>query len=479
MIQWWSQLIERGRLRWFLLAVDVVLIHLAFFTAWWLRYKAELGGVVEFPFYTPYIRYLPTAIVLMLLMLLNLNFEGLYRTRRNVTWFDEVYGIVNATTTSVLLVVVFFFFYQYYAFSRLVYAYVAALLVLYLSLARLLLRAWTGWLRARGVGVTRVLIVGGSELGRTMMRHIVAQPELGYQVVGFVADEPEQQQDIGRFRALGSTSDIPRLVTEHTVDKVIITLPWQQQRQILHIMEQCEQQAVQFRIVPDLFQLSLTRVSFDEIKGVPLLGMTEPALQGVNFALKRIVDVVLTTLALVAMSPILLLVALAIRLESSGPIIFKQVRIGRGGKPFEVYKFRSMRVGAEKEVARLAAANEATGPLFKIRNDPRVTRVGRFIRKTSLDEFPQLWNVLKGDMSLIGPRPALPSEVAQYQEWHRKRLDAAPGLTGLWQVSGRSDVTFDEMMMLDIYYTEQWSPMLDTMILLKTIPTVLFQRGAY
>jgi lipopolysaccharide/colanic/teichoic acid biosynthesis glycosyltransferase len=166
-------------------------------------------------------------------------------------------------------------------------------------------------------------------------------------------------------------------------------------------------------------------------------------------------------------------------LESAGPVIFKQIRVGRAGQLFPCYKFRSMRAGAENEVAQLAERNEADGPLFKIRDDPRVTRVGKFIRKTSLDELPQLWNVIKGDMSLIGPRPALPHEVAQYQEWHRKRLDAAPGLTGLWQVSGRSDVTFDEMVLLDIYYAEQWSPMLDTLILLKTVPTVLFQRGAY
>ncbi|MGH2543603.1 MAG: sugar transferase, partial [Ardenticatenaceae bacterium] len=260
---------------------------------------------------------------------------------------------------------------------------------------------------------------------------------------------------------------------------VILTLPWQYQRKIMHILEQCEQQAVQSRIVPDLFQLSLTRVTLDEIKGVPLIAMQEPVLKGANLALKRFVDIAISSVALLIFSPIVLLTTVAIKLDSPGPILYRQERIGRGGRPFTIYKFRSMRVGADEELARLATLNEADGPLFKIRNDPRVTRVGRIIRKLSIDELPQLFNVLKGDMSLIGPRPALPQEVAQYEEWHHKRLEAAPGLTGLWQVSGRSDVTFDEMMLLDIYYTEQWSPMLDTMILLKTIPTVLFQRGAY
>jgi exopolysaccharide biosynthesis polyprenyl glycosylphosphotransferase len=479
MTSWWQQLIEQGRLPRLLTVVDVLLVNLAFFTAWWARYQLGLGGVVEPRFYAPYTQYLPTALALTLLMLANLNMEGLYRNRRGATWFDQLYSVVNATTTSILLIVVFFFFYRPGAYSRLIFAYAAALIVVYLAFARLALRWWLGWLRTKGVGITRTLIVGAGETGRTLMRHIVAQPGLGYQVIGFVDDEPENQHDIGRFPALGGTADIPALARKQRVDTVIITLPWQHQRKIMMVLEQCERQKIKTRIVPDLFQLSLTRVSVDEIKGVPLIAMKEPSLKGANLALKRIMDVAITSTALLLLSPLMLLVALAIRLESEGPVIFKQIRVGRAGQLFPCYKFRSMRAGAENEVAQLAERNEADGPLFKIRDDPRVTRVGKFIRKTSLDELPQLWNVLKGDMSLIGPRPALPHEVAQYQEWHRKRLDAAPGLTGLWQVSGRSDVTFDEMVLLDIYYAEQWSPMLDTLILLKTVPTVLFQRGAY
>lgn len=477
MNRWWETLIKQQRLRWVLVILDILLTNVAFFTAWWLRYEAELGGPIQF--YTEYKDYQPTALVLSLLMVINLNFERLYRSRRGATWFDELYGIINATTTSMLLVVVFFVGVQYSVSSRLVYAYAAIALVVYLSIARLILRWWMGWLRQQGIGVTRLLIVGGGESGRALMRHIVAQPQLGYQIVGFVDDDPTQQHDIGRFRALGNTDHISDIVSSHHVDKVIMTLPWQQQPKILQIMQQCEEQAVQSRIVPDFFQLSLTRVTFDEIKGVPLIGLTEPALKGPNFALKRFVDVIVSTILLLFLTPLMLLVALAIRLESRGSVIFKQTRVGHKGGLFKVYKFRSMYDGADKELARLAKKNEADGPLFKIREDPRITRVGHFIRKTSLDELPQLWNVLRGNMSLVGPRPALPREVAQYQDWHRKRLEAPPGLTGLWQVSGRSDVTFDEMMLLDIYYTERWSLMLDIMILLKTIPAVLLQRGAY
>jgi lipopolysaccharide/colanic/teichoic acid biosynthesis glycosyltransferase len=176
---------------------------------------------------------------------------------------------------------------------------------------------------------------------------------------------------------------------------------------------------------------------------------------------------------------LVLIVAILIRVDSPGPIIFSQKRMGRGGRAFCQYKFRSMRVGAEEERTRLRKLNEATGPIFKIRNDPRLTRLGRFIRRTSLDELPQLFNVLRGEMSLVGPRAPLPTEVEQYQNWHRRRLEVPQGMTGLSQVSGRSELTFDEQVMLDIYYIENWTPWLDLWIILKTIPTVLLARGAY
>jgi exopolysaccharide biosynthesis polyprenyl glycosylphosphotransferase len=372
-----------------------------------------------------------------------------------------------------------FFFFRPSFYSRLLPLYAALLIVIYLGLARLVGRFIRGRLRRRGIGVVRVLIVGAGEMGRTIMRHIVAQPELGYEVVGFVDDDVERQHDIGRFRALGSTSALPQVIQSHAVEEVIITLPWQHHRKIVRIMDQCQRQNVGCRIVPDLFQLSLSRVHIDDIKGVPLIGIKEPSLQGWNMAFKRLMDITIAGLLLVLAAPLMLLIALLIKLDSPGPVLFKQTRVGRGGRLFTLYKFRSMRVGAEHEIAHLTPYNEADGPLFKMRNDPRVTRVGRVLRKLSLDEIPQLYNVLRGEMSLVGPRPALPSEVAQYEEWHRKRLEVAPGLTGLWQTSGRSDITFDEMCLLDIYYAEQWTPMLDAAIVLKTIPTVLFGRGAY
>jgi exopolysaccharide biosynthesis polyprenyl glycosylphosphotransferase len=185
------------------------------------------------------------------------------------------------------------------------------------------------------------------------------------------------------------------------------------------------------------------------------------------------------SVGLVLGAPFLTLISLAIRLDSPGPVIFRQTRVGAGGKWFEMYKFRSMRQGAEAELEELRDLNEADGPLFKIYDDPRLTRVGRFLRHTSLDELPQFLNVLRGEMSLVGPRPPLPAEVDGYVEWHKKRLEVRPGMTGLWQVSGRSMLSFDEMVLLDIYYIENWSLWLDLKILLRTVPQVLFGNGAY
>ncbi len=263
------------------------------------------------------------------------------------------------------------------------------------------------------------------------------------------------------------------------IELVIIALPFWQHHRLPEMVRICRAAGIEFRVVPDLFELSYDRVNVASLSGIPLIGLKELSLKGGNLLLKRAID--LTLIALTA--PVVLLfaglLALAIKLDSPGPAIFKQVRIGKDGKPFTTYKFRTMVADAEARKAELAQLNEADGPIFKIRDDPRQTRVGRFLRRSSLDELPQLWNVVRDEMSLVGPRPQIPDEVAQYDEWHHRRLEVKPGLTGLWQVLGRSDTSFDDMVRLDIYYAENWSPLMDLRILLETIPAVLSGKGAY
>jgi len=263
------------------------------------------------------------------------------------------------------------------------------------------------------------------------------------------------------------------------VDEVIITLPWNYHRRILHVLRECARRQVAARLVPDLFQMSLSRVEVGDLGGVPLIEIKEIAFSRAEVAFKRVVDVVGAALGLMLGAPIFGLIALAIKLDSKGPAFFKQVRVGKDHQQFNCYKFRSMRVGAEEELESLRDQNEADGPIFKMRDDPRRTRVGRFLRRISLDELPQLINVLRGEMSLVGPRPPIPEEVGQYKPWHQKRLTVCPGITGLWQVSGRSELTFDEMVLLDLYYIEHWSPWMDFSILLRTIPKAIVGDGAY
>lgn len=465
---------------WVTLVVDVLLINVAFRVAYWLRYDLQLFRSVDPANNVPYSVYLPLVGLLTLILLLANRREGAYDLPRGRSFFDEIYGVVNATTTAIMLLIVLVFFYRRLFYSRIIFVYAGILIVVLLGLARLVRQVLLARLRQAGLGVDRVLIIGAGEVGRAVMRNLVAQPELGYRLVGFLDDDPERgSTDIGPFKALGPLENLPQVVREHAIDQVIITLPWQYHRKTVYLVAEAERSGVRARVVPDLFQLSLGGVDVEAINGIPLISVKDTALSGFNLLVKRTFDLVLASLALLVLMPLCLVIALAIRLDSPGPILFRQQRAGRRGRPFMVYKFRSMIENAESELERLRALNEASGPMFKIKEDPRRTRVGRFLRATSLDEVPQFLNVLRGEMSLVGPRPALLSEVAQYQDWHRKRLEAQPGMTGLWQVSGRSNLSFDEMAMLDIYYIENWSLGLDISILFRTVPQVLFAEGAY
>jgi exopolysaccharide biosynthesis polyprenyl glycosylphosphotransferase len=459
---------------------DITLINVAFGIAYYMRYELQWIRAVAEAYYVPFRAYVPVSLLLTVILLIVFKVEGLYDQRRGSSWLDEVYTIFTSSLIGIAIMIFLFFLYRANFYSRLIFLYALLLIVLFLSASRLLERRARGYLRRHGIGADRVLIVGAGEVGRAIMRSILARPELGYQPFGFVDDDPKKLgNDIGPFKAAGSTADLPVILKEHAPDEVIISLPWLSHRKVLKIIGDCERQGIQARFVPDLFHMSLSQVNIDQINGIPLIGMKQPSLRGWKVALKRTLDVGISLAALTVLAPLLLLIALAIRLDSPGPVLFKQTRLGRGGKPFTFYKFRSMRDQAEQELMELAALNEAEGPIFKIKDDPRCTGPGRILRRFSLDELPQLVNVLRGDMSLVGPRPPLPLEVEQYEEWHFERLSIPSGITGLWQVMGRSDLTFDEMVMLDLFYAENWSLWLDFKIILRTIPTMLSGRGAY
>lgn len=474
---------RRDRMAWLgpaMAILDALAINLAFYAAYVLRYVAEWPTPVEDVFFFPYRFYFPVGLILSATLLVLFHAQGLYANRPGETWLDEFQRVVSGTATGIVGLVVLYFFYRPNVYSRLVFFYAAALIVLALGINRWIKYLVLDYLRRRGIGVERVLIVGAGEVGRAVIRSIVAHPELGYQIVGFVDDDPEEGvSSLGRIEGLGPISRLPTLVRERAVDEVIVTLPWMHHRQILTIVDQCQNRNVRARVVPDLFQMSLSSVDFYDLDGIPLLGVRETTISQFDRALKRIMDIGAGLAGLLVLAIISVPVAIAIKLDSPGPVFYYQERVGCGGRRFNIVKFRSMQVDADAQLSTLLDRNEADGPLFKMKDDPRATRVGRVLRKLSLDEWPQFLNVLKGDMSVVGPRPNRPAEVEAYKPWHRRRLEVKPGITGLWQVGGRSEVPFDEMVLLDVYYIENWSVALDIKVMLRTVPHVLFSRGAY
>ncbi|MDO8689491.1 MAG: sugar transferase [Dehalococcoidia bacterium] len=467
---------SRARSRLVMVGVDFLAVNLAFVAAYLMRYVLEIGrGVAEGSF-VAWTDFLPIQFGMAAVLTLSNAASGIYN-RNSESILDDASAILGATSVGAMFTLAVVFMTQGYAYSRLLFIYAWLISFGLLLLTRSVRQAMLSVMRSKGIGLRNVLVVGGDQLGKMVMNLMASEPGRGYRAVGFLCDV--SNGDYGRFKWLGPVSNLGEVLRHEDVDEVFIAAPAASRGRVMDITVHCQREQVPFKIVPDLFEMSLSGVDINDLGGIPLISMRESSIQGVNLFLKRAMDLSISVLVLLVTSPILLLVALAIKLDSRGPVLFTQERLGRCGKPFKIYKFRSMKAEAEKEVAKLVNLNEAEGPLFKIREDPRLTRVGRWLRRVSLDELPQLFNVLKGDMALVGPRPPLASEVGLYQEWHRKRLEAAPGVTGLWQVSGRSELPFDEMVMLDIYYIENWSPGLDAKILLRTLPAVLSGRGAY
>jgi exopolysaccharide biosynthesis polyprenyl glycosylphosphotransferase len=470
-----------------LVATDALLILAGFTIAYALRYNvswpAPFNLIVREVLTENNISYAsfgPYALLLTAVLLFQFAMKGLYRLPRNSGLLDYASKIVSSTTTGVALVVLLAII-QRPLYSRLIYAFAWAAIVVLLCAWRGVLISLRRWRWVRGLGRERVLVVGGTGLGRQVMERIVAQSYLGYALVGYLDDgaPPPGQRPDGHFRHLGPVEELVAFVYSGVADQVILALPFWQHHQLPGLVAICREAGVEFRVAPDLYELSFDRIDVGDLSGIPLIGLKELSLTGWNLVVKRAMDLALTLLAAPILLPLAAIIILAIRRDSPGPAIFRQLRVGKGGRPFTTYKFRTMVADAEARKADLAALNEADGPIFKIRNDPRMTRVGRILRRTSLDELPQFWNVLRGEMSLVGPRPPTPDEAACYKEWHQRRLDVTPGLTGLWQVLGRSDTSFDEMVRLDIYYAEHWSPGMDLRILLQTIPVVISGKGAY
>jgi exopolysaccharide biosynthesis polyprenyl glycosylphosphotransferase len=347
------------------------------------------------------------------------------------------------------------------------------------TLARVGARAFC---RKRTAYLQNTVIVGAGEIGQTVARKLLQHPEYGLNLVGFVDAEPrERTNGLGHLTVLGSPDQLTEIVPLLDVERVIIAFSRDSHEETLDLIRSLNGFDLQIDIVPRLFELVGPGVGIHTVEGLPLIGLAPMRLSRSSRLLKRSFDIVAAALGLLVLTPLFLVVALAIRLDSRGPVLYRHDRRGRGGSTFRMAKFRTMHVGAEEDRGSVQHLNEVDGPLFKVKDgrDPRVTSVGEFLRRTSIDELPQLWNVVRGHMSLVGPRPFVVYEADQITGWAKRRLDMTPGITGLWQMLGRNDIPFEEMVRLDYLYVTSWSLWWDLKILFQTIPVVFRGRGAY
>jgi exopolysaccharide biosynthesis polyprenyl glycosylphosphotransferase len=477
-----------------LLATDVAFTLLAFQLATVLRETVPVGIYLDEPLYTSPVLYLTIAVIWAVAFLA----LDVYNPARALRYIDDVQAVVIATTIATLLFagVAYLFFRE---LSRLLffYFYIGDLLVLALwrGLARVLLRVRPGLWPGRK---RNVLIVGAGPVGLEIAQALQEQQWTQLEPVGFVDDAFEEKPtrqasgvDLERGKAeieklpiLGPLSTTAQLVRSHQIDEVIIALPLRAHERLMELVVALQELPVNIRLVPDVLDLVFIRASVEEFAGLPLIGLREPAIDGVDRLVKRCFDVVVAGTTLVLFSPVMLLTALAIKLDTPGPALYCGQRVGEGGRLFWMLKFRTMMEGAEEKETQLAIKAEGTDegpPIFDKRpDDPRVTRMGHILRRTSLDEMPQLVNVLKGEMSLVGPRPELPWLVQRYLPWQRKRFAVPQGMTGWWQVNGRSSRgEHQQRVEDDLYYIRNYSLLLDLRILWKTIGSVIRGEGAF
>ena len=451
-----------------LFIIDGGLIFGSFMLAYWLRFFSSPESVGASLAFEEYAR-----LATMVAAISNVLFatHGLFDVHRPKVWLPRAQSIMSSVSTALVLAVALSYVLGDQAYSRLWFATGWLLAVVSVVAWRSVAHRLYAVARDALAPANRVLIVGANRLGQELAEELKDQ----YQVVGYV----DNGSDLDRrpdLPLLGPIAQLETIVQAYGVNELVIALPANRREQVSRVIDRGFHRPVTIKFLPELSELLPRKFDVHEFGGRRYIGFAPMA--SVSW-IKRAVDLVLIGGGLVMISPLLLAVAMAIKLDTRGSVFYRQKRVGKNGQRFWMYKFRSMCQDADRHLDGLRDQNEASGPLFKIREDPRVTRVGRFIRRWSLDELPQLFNVIRGEMSLVGPRPPLPSEVDEYEDWQLGRLRAVPGLTGLWQVSGRSEVPFHDMVRLDLHYIRNWSLGLDLEILLRTIPAVLSNRGAY
>ena len=466
--------------------VDLAVTSVAFFAAFFLR-----DTVLPFidPDHFPtglypladYLKIYPLVLVIWSVLLFTYDS---YHSHRTIPLPREAFTTIRVVVVGTVILATLAFLLPLRQLSRTWFALFAALSAVLLVTEKILVRIIARWVRSKGLNYRTLLIVGTGHRATDIARMIAGHKFWGYKILGFVSDGHRLSNGWARYRIYGSVPELKHILETgqigEPIDEIVFAVTRKKLDEMKQIFLLCEELGIRTRVAMNFIQNRVARLEIEELEGVPFLTFTTTPSNEAHLALKRALDVAISLLVLGLGMPVIGVAALAIKLSSPGSVLFKQRRMGLNGRVFTLYKFRTMIEDAHERREELAHLNEMNGPVFKVRDDPRVTPVGRWLRRFSLDEIPQLWNVLKGDMSLVGPRPPIPEEVASYHRWHRRRLSMKPGLTCLWQISGRNQIQdFDHWMKLDLQYIDNWSPSLDFKILLRTIPAVLSGKGAH
>lgn len=442
-----------------LVPVDIIAIISAFVLGYFTRISTDtIIYVWNFP---DYFRF---TLAMVLLWLIIFAIVGLYRKSViRLGALDILAQVFLSSSAGIMFVVVYLFLSRTEFFSRLVILYTWIYAIIFIFVARLIIKIIYQELMKHGIGIHRVLVIGKSTAYREIVSAINGNKYLGLRIVKTITKD--------------QLIELDKIASQVLFDEVILADSTISEKDVTALVDYCQDNGKTVRLVPNMYKVRSANISIETISGIPLIEYKQTPLEGWGSVIKRTMDIIISAILLIILSPIFLIITIIIKVTSpNGPVLFHQTRVGANKKKFAFLKFRSMVPGSEKKHGKMI---EQYGNMFKLKNDPRVTSFGRFLRITSLDELPQFYNVLIGDMSLVGPRPAMEEEVKHYERWQRKRLGIKPGITGLWQVSGRSELDFMEWVRLDVYYIENWSLWLDIKILLKTIYVVFKRDGAY
>ncbi len=461
----------------FLYLTEITVLVIAFYLSFFIRdaYFSPYFGPVLSIQQTDWLLYVILPVWSILLF-----YFRVYESQRTKTLAEEAWKVTGASFLGPLILMSIIFLLKVEYISRIFIGIFGVTAWVLIITERSLLRLWAQYVRRKGFNFRNIVIVGTGRRAREMKDLIDQHKEWGLRLTGFVSELPDVRlKEVKNVPVISTVTDLPHMLEQHVIDELIFAVSRKQLGGLEEIFLLCEEQGIRTRIAVNFFPHMLAKVHLDEFHGVPLLTFTTTPHNEFLLMSKRLFDIVIGLILIILSLPLMLLITLAIKSTSKGTVFFKQTRVGLKGRHFTLYKFRSMCRDAMERQTEVAYLNEMNGPAFKAANDPRLTSIGCFLRRMSLDKIPQLYNVLMGDMSIVGPRPPLPEEFKQYERWHRRRLSMKPGLTCLWQIRGRNNISdFKKWMELDLRYIDNWSLQLDVKIFLKTIFVVLAGRGA-